>query len=57
MHDDDGPRIAQHFYAKLLSKQTIELDDIPYALDDAVCTLRMQGASLERWATFAHFGA
>jgi hypothetical protein len=57
MSDYDGPRVAQWFYEVLLEKETIELDDIPYALDDAVRKLRDEGASPQRWATFIHTGA
>jgi hypothetical protein len=57
MHDMDGPKVAQWFYEALLENETIELDDIPYALDEAVQKLRDTGASPARWATYMHFGA
>jgi hypothetical protein len=57
MSDVDGPRVAQWFYEALFKKETIELDDIPFALDDAVQRLRGEGASPQRWATFVHMGA
>jgi hypothetical protein len=57
MNDADGPKMAQWFYEALLENETIELDDIPYALDTAVQKLRKSGAPPERWATFMHWGA
>jgi hypothetical protein len=57
MHDHDGPRVAQCFYEALFKKEVIELDDIPYALDEAIQKLREDGASPMRWATFMHMGA
>lgn len=57
MYDEDGPRMAQWFYETLLQKETIDLSDIPYALDAAVQRLREMGASPYRWATFMHLGA
>jgi hypothetical protein len=57
MSDQDGPYVAQHFYGKLLEKNQIEADDVPYALDYAVTELRKSGAHPERWATFIHMGA
>jgi hypothetical protein len=57
MHDDDGPQVAQWFYEAVLSGEVIEIDDIPYALDDAIQRLRASGASPARWATFIHIGA
>jgi hypothetical protein len=57
MGDVDGPFIATRFYKKLLEGATIDVNSVPYALDDAVSALRMSGASPERWATFIHMGA
>ena len=57
MYDDDGPRMAQWFYEALLEKETIDLNDIPYALDAAVQKLQATGASPARWATYMHLGA
>jgi hypothetical protein len=56
MHDIDGPLIAQWFYESLFEKETVELDDIAYALDEAVGRLRATGARPIRWATFLHMG-
>jgi hypothetical protein len=57
MNDADGPKMAQWFYEALLENETIELDDIPYALDAAVQKLRESGAPPRRWATYMHWGA
>jgi hypothetical protein len=56
MYDYDGPRVAQWVYEALLDKESLELDDIPYALDDAVRRLREDGAQPNRWATYMHMG-
>jgi hypothetical protein len=57
MDDADGPAVAKKVYEILLNKDTIDLDDIPYALDEAVEMLRQQGVPPARWATFVHMGA
>jgi hypothetical protein len=58
MYDHDGPQVSQWFYETLLAKEEIDIDDIPYALDDAVRKLRdQQGTIPYRWATFVHMGA
>jgi hypothetical protein len=57
MYDADGPRMAEWFYEDLLENDTIELDDIPYALDAAVQKLRQSGVPPHRWATYVHWGA
>ena len=57
MNDEDGPRIAQLFYEKLLAEDVITLDSIPYALDCAISQLRKSGVAPDRWATFIHMGA
>jgi hypothetical protein len=57
MYDDDGPRVTRWVYEGLLEKESLELDDIPYVLDDAVRKLRKEGATPNRWATFMHMGA
>jgi hypothetical protein len=56
MHDEDGPRLARRFYEELLAREPLDLDDIPYALDEAIRTLRNQGLPAERWALFMHMG-
>jgi hypothetical protein len=57
MGDADGPFIARRFYKKLFERDIIDIDQVPYALDDAICALRESGAPPERWATFIHMGA
>jgi hypothetical protein len=57
MDDADGPRVAKSFYERLFAAETITLDAIPYALDNAVTELRRSGVPPERWATFVHIGA
>jgi hypothetical protein len=56
MSDEDGPRLARRFYEVLFEREQIVLDDIPYALDAAVQTLRSAGALARRWALFMHMG-
>jgi hypothetical protein len=56
MHDEDGPRLARRFYEAVFAKESLDLDDIAYALDDAVQHLRAQGVPAERWALFMHMG-
>jgi hypothetical protein len=56
MHDDDGPELARHFYEALFAKDTLDLDDIAYALAEAVQDLRNQGVPAQRWALFMHMG-
>jgi hypothetical protein len=57
MNDADGPKMAQWFYEALLKNETIELDDISYALDSAVQKLRQSGVPPQQWATYMHWGA
>jgi hypothetical protein len=56
MHDDDGPKLARRFYEALFQDEHVDLDDIPYALDEAVQTLRRTGVPASRWALFMHMG-
>jgi hypothetical protein len=56
MHDEDGPLVAQCFYKSLLERDLLDLDDVAYALDEAVQALRMTGVSAQRWALFMHMG-
>jgi hypothetical protein len=55
--DDDGPKVAKFFYEELFAKETIDADDVAYALDAAVGKLRKEGVPLDRWAPFIHMGA
>jgi hypothetical protein len=56
MSDEDGPQLAKGMYEKLLKKDQLDLDDIPYALDDAVRALRDESVPAERWALYIHIG-
>lgn len=58
MDDADGQVMARWFYEELMKKETIELDDIPYALDVAVGKLRkLAKREARQWATYMHIGA
>jgi hypothetical protein len=57
MGDVDGPLVSQHVYSALASKEQLDVDDIAYALDEAVHELRRHGVPPARWATFVHIGA
>jgi hypothetical protein len=48
--------VAKGMYERLFEKDQLDLDDIPYALDDAVRTLRNDGVPAERWALYMHMG-
>jgi hypothetical protein len=57
MNDADGPRVARHFYARLLENDTMDEGSVAYALDSAIAELRRSGVPPSRWATFIHMGA
>jgi hypothetical protein len=56
MHDEDGPKFARAFYEALFRSESLDLEDVPYALDEAVNVLRKAGVPAERWALFMHMG-
>jgi adenine specific DNA methylase Mod len=56
MRDRDGPDAAKVFYDQLFKNERLDLDDIPYALDEAIRQLRDGGAPAEGWAAFVHMG-
>jgi hypothetical protein len=56
MHDEDGPTVARSVYNHLLERDDLDLDDIAYALDEAVQLLRKSGLPASRWALFMHMG-
>jgi hypothetical protein len=56
MCDKDGPKVARQFYSSLFEKDQVDLDDIAYALDDAVQVLRESKVPASRWASFMHIG-
>ncbi|KAH9965133.1 CHAT domain-containing protein [Lactifluus volemus] len=60
MADKDGQLLVEDFYKSILSSDE---PGVPYhersarALRDAVKNLRREGASLERWVNYVHYGA
>jgi hypothetical protein len=56
MCDKDGPKVARQFYSSIFEKDQVDLDDIAYALDDAVQVLRKSNVPASRWASFMHIG-
>jgi hypothetical protein len=56
MYDADGPKVARTVYEILFQKDHLDLDDVPYALDEAVQSLRSSGVENSRWALFMHMG-
>jgi hypothetical protein len=56
MNDKEGPKVARCVYQLLFEKEQLDLDDIPYALDEAICQLREEGLPASRWALFVHMG-
>jgi hypothetical protein len=57
MADADGPTVASTVYQKLLDEEMFDLNNVPYALNDAVRLLREEKVDAERWAVFVHMGA
>jgi hypothetical protein len=57
MSDADGPFVAREFYRGLFQGTSVDVDSVPYALDDAVTALRATGVPPGQWATFIHMGA
>jgi hypothetical protein len=57
MNDADGPFVAEKFYETLFDGTVIDVESVPYALDEAVSALRKKGAPPAQWATFIHMGA
>jgi hypothetical protein len=56
MHDEDGPKVARRVYERLFEQGQLDLDDLRYALDDAVQMLRDAGVPPSCWALFVHMG-
>jgi hypothetical protein len=52
--------IAERIHSVLFkgsgNSEYLDLDDIPYALDEAVQNLRASGLNLGLWATYVHIG-
>jgi hypothetical protein len=60
MGDLDGPVIAGNIYSALFQKDSgsefLDPDAVPYALDEAVQTLRKSRIDPSFWATYIHIG-
>ncbi len=56
MGDQDGPEVAAGIYKELFKGETMDPDDVPYALDEAVQKLRARKVHSSRWATYIHMG-
>jgi hypothetical protein len=56
MSDLDGPKLTRSVYNALLKNETLDLDDIAFALDGAVGELRDAQVSARRWSPFVHMG-
>jgi hypothetical protein len=56
MNDGDGPDIATTVYRGLCKGDALDLDAVPFALDDAVREMRVCGVSPSRWAPYIHMG-
>jgi hypothetical protein len=57
MNDVGGPFIAECVYGCIFREGQLDLAEVRYALDDAVCALREMGVHASRWATYVHIGA
>jgi cell division protein YceG involved in septum cleavage len=57
MSDADGPVLARAFYERLFQGMHVDVDSVPYALDEAVTALRGRRVTAAQWATFIHMGA
>jgi hypothetical protein len=60
MSDQQGPIIAESLYSSLFNSDqqsdSLDLDSVPYALDEAVLKLRNSGLDPSFWATYIHIG-
>ncbi|THH00829.1 hypothetical protein EW026_g1760 [Hermanssonia centrifuga] len=56
MDDLDGPEVAKTIYKELFKGGPFDPDDVPYALDAAVQSLRARKLPPSRWATYIHMG-
>ncbi|THH02745.1 hypothetical protein EW026_g147 [Hermanssonia centrifuga] len=54
--DLDGPEVADAIYTEFFKGGIFNPDDIPYALDAAVQSMRSRGLPPSRWATYIHTG-
>ena len=58
MSDEDGAFVAKIVYKRLFSgdSPTLDPNDVPYTLDEAVQEMRRRGLPIERWVPFIHLG-
>jgi hypothetical protein len=56
MNDGDGPGIATTIYRELYKGKMLDLDAVPFALDNAVRKMRESGVPPCRWAPYIHMG-
>jgi hypothetical protein len=56
MDDIDGPFMAEHIYSRIFKNGQLDIGNVPFAVDEAVRELREMGVSVNRWATYVHFG-
>lgn len=56
MDDFDGPFMAKRIYSQIFKEGHLNLEAVPFAVDDAVRQLRESGVPASRWATYVHFG-
>lgn len=56
MDDIDGPFMAGRIYKRIFRNKRLDINEVPYALEDAVRELRESGVPAARWATYVHFG-
>ncbi len=54
--DLDGPEVADAIYTEFFKGGIFNPDDIPYALDAAVQSMRSRELPPSRWATYIHTG-
>lgn len=55
--DEYGPLIATTVYEAIMKKDHLDLNVIPYALEDAMQALRERGVRPHLWAPYIHIGA
>jgi CHAT domain-containing protein len=56
IRDDDGPRVAEVVYSRMLKDGKPNRREAAYALHDAVKQLRDSGAEFTSWVPFIHIG-
>jgi hypothetical protein len=60
MGDSEGPVVAESIYSAIFKDgegaQHLDLEEVPYALDEAVRGMRQSGLDPSFWATYVHIG-